>query len=247
MAGTVLLQTNGLKKSFKGQVAVDRVNMSIEKGDIYGFLGPNGAGKTTTLKLMLGFLVPDDGDILINGTSVVNEKEQVLEKVGAIIETPKFYDGLTGRKNLEIIANLYGRQAMDRIDEVLRIVEMENAADKKVKEYSLGMKQRLGIARAFLNDPEIIILDEPTNGLDPYGMKSIRELIKGLAKKYNKTFIISTHLLNEVEQMCNKVGIIHNGMLIKEFTMSELALEKSDEMSFEDYFIGLTKEERRYA
>jgi len=163
-----------------------------------------------------------------------------------MIETPKFYENLTGRKNLQVIAELYGKKAKSRVDEVLEIVEMKDAGDKKVKEYSMGMKQRLGIARAFLNDPQLIILDEPTNGLDPYGMKSIRELIIKLTKKYNKTFIVSTHLLNEVELMCNKVGIIHNGSLIEEIDMIELDKKKSKDISFEDYFISLTQEGRNY-
>lgn len=242
----LILRTENLSKKFKNKYAVNNVSMKVNKGDVYGFLGPNGAGKTTSLKLMLGFLNPTNGDVFIYDKSVKNNKEKALDCVGAMIESPKFYENLTGRKNLQVIAELYGEEVKNRIDEVLEIVEMGEAANKKVKEYSLGMKQRLGIARAFINDPEIIILDEPTNGLDPYGMKSIRELIIKLAKKYNKTFIVSTHLLNEVEQMCNKVGIIHNGNLIKEVDMEELKLEKSEDVSFEDYFISLTKEERVY-
>lgn len=247
MSKELILRTEDLSKKFKNQFAVSNVNMKVNKGDVYGFLGPNGAGKTTTLKLMLGFLNPTNGDIFIYNNSVKKNREKVLNSVGAMIETPRFHDSLTGRKNLQVIAELYGKKAKSRVDEVLEIVEMTEAADKKVKQYSLGMKQRLGIARAFLNDPEIILLDEPTNGLDPYGMKSIRQLIVKLAKKYNKTFIISTHLLSEVELMCNRVGIIHNGRLIKEVDMKQLKLEKSDDVSFEDYFISLTEGERKYA
>lgn len=242
----VILRTDNLSKKFKNKYAVNKINMKVNKGDIYGFLGPNGAGKTTSLKMMLGFLNPTNGDVYIYDKSVKDNQEKALTSVGAMIESPKFYENLTGRKNLQVIAELYSEETKNRIDEVLEIVEMGEAANKKVKEYSLGMKQRLGIARAFINDPEIIILDEPTNGLDPYGMKSIRELIIKLAKKYNKTFIISTHLLNEVEQMCNKVGIIHNGNLIKEANMKELLSEKAEDVSFEDYFISLTEEERVY-
>lgn len=242
----LILKTENLSKKFKNRYAVNNVNMTVNKGDVYGFLGPNGAGKTTSLKMMLGFLNPTNGDVFIYDKSIKEKREEALTCVGAMIESPKFYENLTGRKNLQVIAELYGQDTKNRIDEVLEIVEMGEAANKKVKEYSLGMKQRLGIARAFINNPELIILDEPTNGLDPYGMKSIRELIVKLAKKYNKTFIVSTHLLNEVEQMCNKVGIIHNGNLIKEMDMEELKLEKSEDVSFEDYFISLTKEERVY-
>lgn len=242
----LILKTENLSKKFKNRYAVNNVNMTVNKGDVYGFLGPNGAGKTTSLKMMLGFLNPTNGDVFIYDKSIKDNREEALTCVGAMIESPKFYGNLTGRKNLQIIAELYGQDTKNRIDEVLEIVEMGEAANKKVKEYSLGMKQRLGIARAFINNPDLIILDEPTNGLDPYGMKSIRELIVKLAKKYNKTFIVSTHLLNEVEQMCNKVGIIHNGNLIKEMDMEELKSEKSEDVSFEDYFISLTKEERVY-
>lgn len=246
MDNKIVLRTENLSKKFKTKYAVEDVNMTISQGDIYGFLGPNGAGKTTSIKMMLGFLSPTCGDVIINGKSIKNDKIKALESVGAMVEEPRFHENLSGRKNLQLIAELYGEKAKNRVDEVLEIVEMMDAADKKVKKYSLGMKQRLGIARAFINDPEIMILDEPTNGLDPYGMKSIRELIIKLAKNYNKTFIVSTHLLNEVEQMCNKVGIIHNGNLIKETDMEQLKQEKSDDISLEDYFISLTKEARSY-
>jgi len=242
----VMLQTKNLSKKFKKDYVVKDLNIEVQQGDIYGFLGPNGAGKTTTLKIILGFLNPTQGEAYIYGKSIKDNKNEILKTVGAMIETPKFYENLTGRKNLQVIAELYGKKAKSRVDEVLEIVEMKDAGDKKVKEYSMGMKQRLGIARAFLNDPQLIILDEPTNGLDPYGMKSIRELIIKLTKKYNKTFIVSTHLLNEVELMCNKVGIIHNGSLIEEIDMIELDKKKSKDISFEDYFISLTQEGRNY-
>ena len=246
MENKIILQTKNLSKKFKDTYAVHNISMNIKQGDIYGFLGPNGAGKTTTLKMILGFLNPTKGDVYIYNNSIKENKKGVLASVGAMIESPKFYESLTGRKNLQVIAELYGEKAKSRVDEVLEIVEMKDAANKKVKKYSLGMKQRLGIARAFINNPDLIILDEPTNGLDPYGMKSIRELIIKLAKKYNKTFIISTHLLNEVELMCNRVGIIHNGNLIEEIGIEELRQNKLKDISFEDYFISITKEERKY-
>jgi len=242
----IMLQTKDLSKKFKKDYVVKDLNIEVHQGDIYGFLGPNGAGKTTTLKMILGFLNPTEGDSFIYGKSIKENKNEILRSVGAMIETPKFYENLTGRKNLQVIAELYGKEAKARVDEVLEIVEMKDTGNKKVKEYSMGMKQRLGIARAFLNDPQLIVLDEPTNGLDPYGMKSIRELITKLTKKYNKTFIVSTHLLNEVELMCNKVGIIHNGILIEEIDMKELGEKKSKDISFEDYFISLTQEGRNY-
>lgn len=246
MARESILKIEGLSKGFGQQKIIQGLNMTINKGDIYGLLGPNGAGKTTTLKLILDLIRPDGGSILR-----FDEREEgpmdSLKRIGAIIETPQFYEHLSGKQNLELFATLYGQKALHRVDEVLEIVEMNEAAHKKVKAYSLGMKQRLGIARAFLNDPDLIILDEPTNGLDPHGMKSIRELIVSLAERYDKSFIISTHLLSEVEQMCNRVGIVHQGKMIEEREMKDLLATQLKNMSFENYFIQLTEGGLRYA
>lgn len=245
MARESILKIEGLSKGFGQQKIIQGLNMTINKGDIYGLLGPNGAGKTTTLKLILDLIRPDGGSILR-----FDEREEgsmdSLKRIGAIIETPQFYEHLSGKQNLELFATLYGQKALHRVDEVLEIVEMNEAAHKKVKAYSLGMKQRLGIARAFLNDPDLIILDEPTNGLDPHGMKSIRELIVSLAERYDKSFIISTHLLSEVEQMCNRVGIVHQGKMIEEREMKDLLATQLKNMSFENYFIQLTEGGLRY-
>lgn len=246
MARESILKIEGLSKGFGQQKIIQGLNMTINKGDIYGLLGPNGAGKTTTLKLILDLIRPDGGSILR-----FDEREEgsmdSLKRIGAIIETPQFYEHLSGKQNLELFATLYGQKALHRVDEVLEIVEMNEAAHKKVKAYSLGMKQRLGIARAFLNDSDLIILDEPTNGLDPHGMKSIRELIVSLAERYDKSFIISTHLLSEVEQMCNRVGIVHQGKMIEEREMKDLLATQLKNMSFENYFIQLTEGGLRYA
>lgn len=246
MARESILKIEGLTKGFGQQKIIQGLNMTINKGDIYGLLGPNGAGKTTTLKLILDLIRPDGGRI-----QRFDEREEgpmdSLKRIGAIIETPQFYEHLSGKQNLELFATLYGEKALHRVDEVLEIVEMNEAAHKKVKAYSLGMKQRLGIARAFLNDPDLIILDEPTNGLDPHGMKSIRELIVSLAERYDKSFIISTHLLSEVEQMCNRVGIVHQGKMIEEREMKDLLATQLKNMSFENYFIQLTEGGLRYA
>lgn len=246
MARESILKIEGLSKGFGQQKIIQGLNMTINKGDIYGLLGPNGAGKTTTLKLILDLIRPDGGRI-----QRFDEREEgpmdSLKRIGAIIETPQFYEHLSGKQNLELFATLYGEKALHRVDEVLEIVEMNEAAHKKVKAYSLGMKQRLGIARAFLNDPDLIILDEPTNGLDPHGMKSIRELIVSLAGRYDKSFIISTHLLSEVEQMCNRVGIVHQGKMIEEREMKDLLATQLKNMSFENYFIQLTEGGLRYA
>jgi ABC-2 type transport system ATP-binding protein len=238
MKNNSIMRAVGLTKQYNQHDVVSELNIDIHEGDIYGVLGPNGAGKTTTLKMILGFIHPTAGDII--------KKDGDALKIGAMIDNTSFYEHLTGRKNLEVFAALYGSQANERIDKVLDIVELQEAAYKKVRQYSLGMKQRLGIARSFLNDPDIIILDEPTNGLDPYGMRAIRELIIKLTKKYHKTFIVSTHLLTEAEQMCNRIGIIHNGQLIREMTTEEIKKYKEQGISLEDYFISMTKEGRRY-
>jgi ABC-2 type transport system ATP-binding protein len=242
-----MLQVKNLYKDFNGEPAVKNLSITVKKGDVYGFLGPNGAGKTTSIKMILGLLIPTRGEILVEGKPAIIGRGKCSEKIGAMIETPCFYDNLSGRKNLMIAAALHGKAAEKRVDEVIRIVEMEDAANKKVAAYSMGMKQRLGIARAFLHDPEIIILDEPTNGLDPYGMKSVRELILHLSQRYGKTFIVSTHLLSEVELLCNRIGIIHNGSLVEEVSMNLILNNKTLDISFEDYFISLTQEERNYA
>lgn len=178
MENTIVLKTVNLTKRYGNHLAVNNVNITLNKGDIYGFVGPNGAGKSTVIKMMTGLIEPSEGEIV---------KSTI--QISAIIETPSFYLNMTGRENLKVMALCFGKKAVARIDEVLEITELKEAADKKVKNYSLEMKQRLEIARAFLNDPEVIILDEPTNGLDPYGIKSIRELIIQLSQKYKKTFL----------------------------------------------------------
>jgi len=231
-----VLKTENLSKNFGKHKAVDGVNITLNQGDVYGFVGPNGAGKSTVIKMMMGLIKPSGGKVI---------KED--KTISAVIETPAFYMSMSGRDNLKAMAVIYGKEAVDRIDEVLKITELTEAADKKVRNYSLGMKQRLGIARAFLNDPDIIILDEPTNGLDPYGIRAIRELVIQLAQKYNKTFLISSHILSELEMMCNKVGIIHGGHLIEELKMTELMNRCTEDNSFEDYFLNITKEGRKYA
>lgn len=229
-----LIETNNLCKHYGKKEAVSSVNMTLVKGDIYGFVGPNGAGKSTVIKMITGMIKPTGGEI-----------ERHYQHIGAIIETPSFFDHMTGYENLKLMALQMGKKAVNRVDDVLQLVALNDAADKKVSQYSLGMKQRLGIARAFLSDPEVIILDEPTNGLDPYGIKAIRELIVHLAKTQEKTFIISSHILSELEQMCNKVGIIHRGHLIEEITMNDLRTKVGDQ-PFEDYFLEMTKEGLKY-
>ncbi|MGH4124046.1 MAG: ABC transporter ATP-binding protein [Clostridium sp.] len=221
MENVILIKTSNLKKDFDKKSAVNNLNIKVYEGDVYGFLGPNGSGKSTSIKMMLGLVKSTKGKITINGYDIETHREKALEKIGAMVETPKFYENLSGYKNLVLIANLY-RLPKSRINEVLEMVGMTSAATKKVSAYSLGMKQRLGIARAFLNNPNIVILDEPTNGLDPQGVKDIRNLIKELSTKYNVTFFISSHILSEIQAICNRVAIINNGELIVENYVDEL-------------------------
>lgn len=216
-----LLETQNLTKAYHGIKAVDNLSISVNEGDVYGILGPNGAGKSTTIKSILGLVKPASGKILINGYDVSKEHRMAIRKIGAMVETPCFYGGLSGYTNLCLIANLNG-MPKERVDEVLEMVGMTYAKNKKVSGYSLGMKQRLGIARAFLNNPNIVILDEPTNGLDPQGIKEIRELVQNLSVKYKVTFMISSHILSEIQAVCNRIGIIKKGRLLVQGYIDEL-------------------------
>lgn len=217
-----LLETHNLTKEYSGgEKAVDNINITVYKGDIYGFLGPNGAGKSTTMKTILGLVKPTSGNVIINGYDITKDREKAISKIGAMVEAPSFYGGLSGYKNLILMADLYG-MPKGRVDEVLEMADITYAKDKKVYKYSLGMKQRLGIARAFLNSPDLVILDEPTNGLDPQGIKEIRELIQTLSKKYNVSFLISSHILSEIQAICNRIGIIQKGKLKAQGYVSDL-------------------------
>lgn len=222
------LKVSNLSKTFGKKTVVKNLNLEVKTGDVFGFLGPNGAGKTTTIRMMLGLIKMNQGEVLINGYNAKTDFRKAIEHVGAVVESPKFYEYLSGYDNLKLIANLHKNVSKERIDEVLEIVGMKERAKDKVKTYSLGMKQRLGIARALLNSPELVILDEPTNGLDPQGMVEVRELIIRLAKEENITFFISTHLLHEVELMCNRVAIINQGETIIQGKVTEL-LDKDHE------------------
>lgn len=205
--------TKNLSKKFGKEFAVDGIEMKIPKGEIYGFLGPNGAGKTTTIRMLLGLMKPTTGDIYIFNKNLKKEKIEILHKVGSLVENPFYYPHLTAYENLEAIRKILD-VSPSRIHEVLEIVRLTEVSNKKVKGFSLGMKQRLGIAAALLNHPELLILDEPTNGLDPSGIIEIRELIKSLPTKYGMTVLISSHLLSEIDQMATTVGILNKGKLI---------------------------------
>lgn len=204
----MMLQTKNLSKSFKKQSAVNKVSLNIPKNCVYGLLGPNGAGKSTTLKMITGILKPTSGEIIYDGE---RWSRKVLDEIGALIENPPIYENLTARENLEVRAILLGVDKR-RIDEVLKIVSLENTGKKKAGQFSLGMKQRLGIALALLGNPKLLILDEPTNGLDPIGIEELRELIKSFPGQ-GITVILSSHILSEVQMMADYVGIISEGVL----------------------------------
>lgn len=212
----MILETKNLCKEFKGQKAVNNVSIHVEKNAVYGLLGPNGAGKSTTLKMMTGILKPTSGEILFDGKPWTRDS---LKDIGALIENPPLYDNLTARENLRVRALLLGADE-SRIDEVLSVVNLTNTGKKKAGQFSLGMKQRLGIALALLGSPSLLILDEPTNGLDPIGIEELRELIRSFPKK-GITVILSSHILSEVQQVADKVGIISDGVLGYEGVLEE--------------------------
>lgn len=220
---TNIIEAKGLKKSFKNFKAVDDLSFSIQSGDVYGFLGQNGAGKSTTIRMLLGLIYPDDGDIYIKGEHFTNSHRHLLKYIGAIIERPDMYGYLSGWDNLRMLAALSNKKIPEsRLHEVLELVGLKGREQDKVKAYSQGMKQRLGIAIALVHDPELLILDEPTNGLDPQGIVEMRELILNLSRNYGKTILISSHLLNEIEQIATRMIIIHKGKKIVEGNVSEL-------------------------
>ncbi|RFE01454.1 ABC transporter ATP-binding protein [Streptococcus parauberis] len=225
-----IIKTTNLSKSFSNERSVDSLSISIKENEIYGFLGPNGAGKSTTMKMLLGLLSPSDGDIELFGKKLKNNEMELLKEVGSLIEEPSYYSNLTGYENLELVQKLL-KLPKENIYKVLQIVKLEKQKDKLVKNYSLGMKQRLGIALAIIKFPKLLILDEPTNGLDPAGIHEIRELIKSLPKDYGMTVIISSHILSEIEQMATTIGIINHGKLLFEGSIEEL--EEDEKYLFE--------------
>lgn len=218
-----ILQIENLHKTFKNKIkAVQGISLEIEKGDVFGFLGPNGAGKSTTIRMILGLIRPDQGKVIIDGNQLSSNRFKALRKVGALVEGPAFYDYLTAYENLRIFAAYSQGISKDRIYQVLKVVGLSQRSNDKVKNYSMGMKQRLGIAQALLNDPKVIILDEPTNGLDPYGVQEVRQLISRLSQEENITVFVSSHILTEIEQISNKVAIINKGKIITTGLVKEL-------------------------
>ncbi|KMY29271.1 bacitracin ABC transporter ATP-binding protein [Lysinibacillus xylanilyticus] len=221
MNTSAIVQTQNLTKKHGSINSVNKVDLYVQEGEIYGFLGPNGAGKTTTLKMLLGLIKPSEGTINIFGESLNKRRSTILQRTGSLIESPSYYGHLTGLENMRVMQRL--RNVPDKnIHEVLRIVRLENQKDKKAEQYSLGMKQRLGIAMALLAFPKLLILDEPTNGLDPAGIGEIRELIKSLPARYGITVLLSSHMLSEIDQIATSVGIISDGNLLFQGSMESL-------------------------
>ena len=217
-----ILQTNNLTKTIGGKDLVNRVSLHIKKGEIYGFLGPNGAGKTTVMKMITNLWKPTNGSIEIFGEILTPQSYEVLKRMGSIIEFPTFYNHMTGYENLRLHCEYMGYYKHGSIENALDMLDLTDAAQKPVKNYSLGMKERLGIARAILCKPELLILDEPTNGLDPAGMKQIRDLLKTLCEEYGITIMVSSHILSEIESIADTIGVINHGMMIKEIGMKEI-------------------------
>ncbi|MCB2358019.1 ABC transporter ATP-binding protein [Clostridium estertheticum] len=236
------IEVKNVSKKIGKRTILSHVSFDVYEGDICGFIGPNGAGKTTMIRVMTNLISPTEGEININGINVVKERKTALLKLGAIVEEPIFFPYMSGRKNLRNLAMLNPgmskAEQREKVEEVLKIVDLQPRGDDKVKIYSLGMKQRLGIAQALLNNPEIIILDEPANGLDPMGMRDLRELIFKLQKEKKITFLISSHLLDELQQLCNRFVVVNEGKLIWQGSKTEFECI-GDSGRLEDAFIKL--------
>jgi ABC-2 type transport system ATP-binding protein len=222
----LVVQTRGLTKRYGDRDVVDRLDLNVARGEIYGFLGLNGAGKTTTIRMLMGLIRATSGSARLFGRAIPSDRMSVMRRVGALVESPSYYAHLTGRENLRIIATLLDVPSK-RIDEVLAIVRLTDAADRKSGDYSLGMKQRLGIAAALVGSPELIVLDEPTNGLDPAGIHEIRDLMRSMPREHGITVLVSSHLLAEIDQMATSVGVIHGGRLAFEGPIAELRARSS--------------------
>ena len=234
-----ILKCENLNKDFGKKQILKDVSLEVYEGDILGFIGPNGAGKTTTIKLILGLQNITRGKVLINGYDIEKQFSKAIENVGALVENPDLYMYLSGYENLKLAANLYKEIDKKRINEVLKLVGLEKRANEKVSKYSLGMRQRLGIAQAILHKPSLLILDEPTNGLDPEGIKEMRELLLNLAKNEKMAILISSHNLAELDTLCNKVSIIKNGKVIETSDIS--IIKKETDMEYKIFEVNDTK------
>jgi ABC-type multidrug transport system ATPase subunit len=224
-----LIETRGLTRRFGSQLAVDDLNLLVPAAGVYGFLGPNGAGKTTAIRMLLGLIRPNAGEVRLFGQSVNGNHRSLMRRVGALVEAPSLYPHLTGRENLEVTRRLLG-SGRNLIEQALATVKLTKDADRRVREYSLGMRQRLGLALALLNNPDLLILDEPTNGLDPAGIHEMRDLIRRLPDEFGVTVFLSSHLLGEVEQIATHIGIIHDGHLLFQGTLAELQSKQQTQL-----------------
>ncbi|WP_459501745.1 ABC transporter ATP-binding protein [Bacillus sp. C1] len=235
-----VLEVKDVTKRIKGRSLLNHMSFSVYKNEICGFVGPNGSGKTTLIRMIMGLIKPNEGEVLIHGVSVQKNREEALQYVGAIVESPIFFPYMSGRKNLRnlgrITLNSGGENLERKVEQVLKVVGLENRADDKVGTYSLGMKQRLGIAQALLGDPDFIILDEPSNGLDPVGIKQLRRIVLDLQREKGITFFISSHLIRELELMCDSWVMIRDGALIWRGTTEEL---KGNNKDLEDIFVEM--------
>ena len=235
---SVVLSAEGLAKKYGEREVVTDATFALHRGEVFGFLGPNGAGKTTTIRMLVGLVKPTRGRAVIDGHDVQKEFEAAMRRVGCIVETPDLYKFLTGRENLEHFARMIGDGAEGRIDTLAALVKMDERLDDVVKTYSLGMRQRVGIAQALLSDPAVLILDEPTNGLDPAGIREMRELIRRLADEHGLAVFVSSHLLAEIEKMVDRVAIVHRGRTLATGTLEEVM---GGGRSLEDVFLEKTE------
>lgn len=249
-----IISTEQLTKKYKNFTSVNNVSLHIQKGSIYGFLGPNGAGKSTTMKMLLGLTAPTKGSFTVNGKRFPDDRIAILKEIGSFIESPSFYANLTGRENLDIIRRILGLPK-DAVEDALDLVGLTEFGGRLAKKYSLGMKQRLGLAGALLGRPPILILDEPTNGLDPFGIHEIRNLVKSLPGLYDCTVLISSHMLSEIELMADDIGILNHGRLLFEGSLDDLrqsalqsgfaADNRIDSANLEDMFLSMVEKDNK--
>lgn len=243
-----IIETHNLTKSYSGFTAVSGINLHVPKGTVYGFLGPNGAGKSTTMKMFLGLTKPTDGSFVIDGKQFPANRVEILREVGSFIEAPAFYGNLTGEENLDIVRKILGLPKSN-LSEALELVGLTQYRKRLAKKYSLGMKQRLGLASALIGKPPILILDEPTNGLDPVGIHEIRTLIRSLPQQFDCTVFVSSHLLSEIELMADNIGILNHGRLLFEGTLEQLKFHATAQGyptdNLEDTFLALIDADNR--
>lgn len=239
-----VLEVTDIYKKLGSNQIINGISFSVKEGEIFGFLGPNGAGKTTTIKMIVGLLYPNKGTIKINNYDVQNEREKALSCVGAVVENPELYLYLTGRQNLEQVANFYNNITKDDIEKIGELVGLKGRLDDKVKKYSLGMKQRLGLASSLLSKPKLLILDEPTNGLDPSGIVEFRNILKKVAKEMNTGIFVSSHMLSEIEQLCDTVAFIKNGVIESIESLDKTNIDNSKIENFEEFVLKTDEKDK---